>query len=150
MSHVKLMAPLTAPLSRVLQRVAAALLPFAWVVVARHLDVVYITQLERYNSPRLWGWISRHWGVVLDGRAAILQGAVLVAGIVLSYLHLPAMTFYIAWVAAGMWLWARRSSLQVSQRLQFTPRAPSLSASALPPGLPSCPRLRRDRSSWPT
>ncbi len=116
---------------RILQRAAAALLPYVLVVVARHLDIVYITQLERYNSLRLWGWISRHWGVVLDGRAAIVQGAVLLAGIVLARFHLPAVTFCIAWVAAGMWLWARRSSLQVSQRLQFTPRAVRLTAVTL-------------------
>jgi len=107
---LRLMVPPAALPFRILQRVAAALLPYVLVVVARHLDVVYITQLERYNNPRLWGWISRHWGVVLDGRAAIIQGAVLVAGIGLSYLHLPAITFYIAWVAAGMWLWARSAS----------------------------------------
>jgi len=125
------MSPRIGLLSRNLRRAAAALLPYVGVVVTRHLDLVYLTQLERYKSSRLWGWISRHWGMVLDGQAALVQMAVLLAGVVLSWFHLPALAFYIIWVAAGMWLAGRRPSIQVSQRLQFTPRAIRLTAVTL-------------------
>ncbi|MDE2322605.1 MAG: UDP-N-acetylmuramoyl-tripeptide--D-alanyl-D-alanine ligase [candidate division NC10 bacterium] len=109
-------------------RAVAGLLPYMAVVVGRHLDLIYLTQLERYNSARLRGWIVRHWGIVLDGRAALVQVAVLGVGILLAWLPLPAMMFYILWLAAGMWLRARWSSLQVSQRLQWTPRTVRLAA----------------------
>jgi UDP-N-acetylmuramoyl-tripeptide--D-alanyl-D-alanine ligase len=100
------------------------------VVVARHLDLIYITQLERYNTARLRGWIARHWGIVLDGRGALVQVAVLGAGILLAWLRFPAIAFYIVWLSAGLWLRARWSSLQVSQRLQWTPRTVRLAAVA--------------------
>lgn len=125
------MSPRIGLLSRSLRRAAAALLPYVVVVVTRHLDLVYLTQLERYKSARLWDWISRHWGMVLDGQAALVQMAVLLGGMVLSWFHLPALAFYITWVGAGMWLAARRPSIQVSQRLQFTPRAVRLTAVTL-------------------
>lgn len=125
------MSPRIGLLSRSVRRAAAALLPYVVVVVTQHLDLVYLTQLERYKSLRLWGWISRHWGMVLDGQATLVQMAVLLAGVVLSWFHLPALTFYIIWVAAGMWLAGRRPSIQVSQRLQFTPRAIRLMAVTL-------------------
>jgi UDP-N-acetylmuramoyl-tripeptide--D-alanyl-D-alanine ligase len=57
--------------------------------------------------------------------------AILLAGVVLSWFHLPALAFYIIWVAAGMWLAGRRPSIQVSQRLQFTSRAIRLTAVTL-------------------
>ncbi|MDD5559456.1 UDP-N-acetylmuramoyl-tripeptide--D-alanyl-D-alanine ligase [Candidatus Methylomirabilis sp.] len=107
------------------------------VVVTRHLDLIYLTQLERYNSARLRGWIARHWGIALDGRGALVQVAVLGAGILLAWLPLPDIpglghagtgTFYIVWLGAGIWLRARWSSLQVSQRLQWTPRAVRVAA----------------------
>jgi len=122
------MASRTALLPRILSGASAALLPYLVVVIHRHLDFLYIAQLERYKSPRLWGWISRHWGIVLDGQAALVQMAVLSSGIALAWFHLPVMVFYIIWVVAGIWLRTHRSSLQVSQRLQFTPRAVRLAA----------------------
>ena len=111
-------------------RVVTGLLPYMAVVVARHLDLLYIIQLERYNSARLRGWIVRHWGVVLDSRGAIVQVAVLGTGILFGWLPLPlsGIAFYIVWLAAGIWLSARYSSLQVSQRLQWTPRTVRLAA----------------------
>ncbi len=113
----------TGVLRRLLRWAAAALLPYAAIATTRHLDFVYLAQLERYRSARLWGWMTRHWGIVLDGQAALVQIAVLASGVVLSRLHLAVITIYLVWVAAGLWLAARRSSLQVSQQLQFTPRA---------------------------
>ncbi|MDE2180695.1 MAG: UDP-N-acetylmuramoyl-tripeptide--D-alanyl-D-alanine ligase, partial [candidate division NC10 bacterium] len=111
-------------------RAVTGLLPYMAVVVARHLDLIYITQLERYNTARLRGWIARHWGIVLDGRGALVQVAVLGAGILLAWLRLPAIAFYIVWLSAGLWLRARWSSLQVSQRLQWTPRTVRLATVA--------------------
>lgn len=112
-------------------RVVTGLLPYVAVVVARHLDLIYLTQLERYNSARLRGWIARHWRIILDGRGALAQVAVLGTGIVLAWSPLSSIPgfryagvgiWYIVWLAAGRWLSARYSSLQVSQRLQWTPR----------------------------
>lgn len=111
-------------------RAMTGLVPYMAVVVMRYLDLIYLIQLERYNSTRLCGWIARHWGIALDGRGALVQTAVLVAGILLAESPLPAITFYIVWLAAGMWLRARWSSLQVSQRLQWTPRTVRLAAVA--------------------
>lgn len=112
-------------------RAVTGLLPYMAVVVARHLDLIYLTQLERYNSARLRGWIAGHWGIALDGRGALVQVAVLGTGIFLAWIPLPAMTFYIVWLAAGIWLRARWSSLQVSQQLQWTPRTVRLAAVTL-------------------
>ncbi len=131
MPGLHVMAHGTALLPRICRQVAAILLPYVSVVVARHLDLVYLTQLERYKSSRLWGWLCRHWGMALDGRAALVQAAVLITGVALARLHFPVVAFYIAWVAAGMWLRAYQRSLQVSQRLQFTPRAARLTAANL-------------------
>ena len=117
-----------APLARFLHWTAAALLPYAVVVTRRHLDFVYLAQLERYNSSRLWGWITRHWRMVLDPHAAMVQMAVLAAGVGIALFELPHIGLYAIWVVAGLWLAARRSSLQVSQRLQFTSRAVRLTA----------------------
>jgi len=122
------MGPRTALVVLMLRRAAASLLPYVVLVVTRYLDFLYLAQLERYKSPRLWGWISRRWRMVLDAQGALLQAAVLVAGIILAWFRLPVIIFYMVWMAAGMWLSARRSSLQVSQRLQFTPRAVRLTA----------------------
>lgn len=118
-------------------RVITGLLPYAAVVVARHLDLIYLTQLERYSSARLRGWIARHWRIILDRRGALAQVAVLGAGIVLAWSPLSAIPgfgyagtgiLYIAWLAAGRWLSTRYASLQVSQRLQWTPRTVRLAA----------------------
>jgi UDP-N-acetylmuramoyl-tripeptide--D-alanyl-D-alanine ligase len=113
----------TAPLGRLIGRAAAALVPYGVVAASRHLDLLYIAQLERYASPRLWRWVARNWRLVVDRRAAAVQGAVLAVGITLANLNLPVVAFYATWVAAGLWLARHRVSLQVSQRLQFTPRA---------------------------
>ncbi|MBZ0168415.1 UDP-N-acetylmuramoylalanyl-D-glutamate 2, 6-diaminopimelate ligase (UDP-N-acetylmuramyl-tripeptide synthetase) [Candidatus Methylomirabilis lanthanidiphila] len=111
-------------------RAVATVLPCMAVVVARHLDLIYVTQLERYNSARLRGWVARHWGIVLDGRGALIQVAVVGIGILLARLALPfsGVVLYMVWLTAGIWLSARYPSLQVSQRLQWTPRTIRLAA----------------------
>ncbi|MBI2903578.1 MAG: UDP-N-acetylmuramoyl-tripeptide--D-alanyl-D-alanine ligase [Candidatus Methylomirabilis oxyfera] len=116
---------------RLLSRAGESLLSYGVVAAKRHLDFVYLAQLERYRSLRLCGWICRHWRIVLDPREAFVQTVVLVAGLVFASLDLPVVVFYIVWAAAGMWLGARGCSLQVSQRLQFTPRAVRLSTVTL-------------------
>ncbi len=114
--------------ARLLRWAPLAPVSYAAVVAARHLDLIYVAQLERYTSARLWRWILGHWRIVLEPEGAAVQVAVLSGGIALATLQRPAIWFYVAWVAAGIWLAARRSSLQVSQRLQFTPRAVRLTA----------------------
>ena len=118
-------------------RAVTGFLPYMAVVIMHHLDLIYLAQLERYNSARLRGWIARHWGLVLNGRGALVQVAVLGAGILLAWLPLPVIsgfrhtgtgTFYLVWLAAGMWLRSRWSSLQVSQQLQWTSRTVRLVA----------------------
>jgi UDP-N-acetylmuramoyl-tripeptide--D-alanyl-D-alanine ligase len=93
------------------------------VVASRHLDFVYVAQLERYKSDRLRRWVLGHWRIVLDPEGAVVQVAVLTAGLVLATLDRPVVWFYLVWMVSGLWLGVRRSSLQVSQRLQFTSRA---------------------------
>ncbi|MGH7409664.1 MAG: Mur ligase family protein, partial [Candidatus Methylomirabilis sp.] len=122
------MAPRAPRLARAFRLAASALLPYAVVVATRHLDVVYLAQLERYKGSRLWGWITRHWRIILDPQAALIQAAVVAAGMALAMFKLHPIGLYVVWVAAGLWLAARRSSLQVSQRLQFTHRAIRLTA----------------------
>lgn len=111
-------------------RAVATVMPCMAVAVARHLDLIYVTQLERYNSARLRGWIVRHWGIALDVPGALIQVAVVGIGILLAWLALPfsGVVLYSVWLAAGIWLSARYSSLQVSQRLQWTPRTVRLAA----------------------
>ncbi|HZY31964.1 MAG TPA: UDP-N-acetylmuramoyl-tripeptide--D-alanyl-D-alanine ligase [Candidatus Methylomirabilis sp.] len=125
------MTPPRARLPRLFSRAGESLLSYGVVAAKRHLDFVYLAQLERYRSLRLCGWIRRHWRIVLDPRGALVQTAVLVAGLVFASLDLPVVVFYVVWAAAGMWLGARGCSLQVSQRLQFTPRAVRLSTVTL-------------------
>ncbi|CBE69352.1 MAG: UDP-N-acetylmuramoyl-tripeptide--D-alanyl-D-alanine ligase [Candidatus Methylomirabilis oxygeniifera] len=118
-------------------RAVTGLLPYVAVAVARHLDLIYLAQLERYNGARLRGWIVRHWGIVLDGRGVLVQAAVLGAGILFACLPLSSILgfryvgigmLYIVWLAAGIWLRTRYTSLQVSQRLQWTSRTVRLAA----------------------
>ena len=110
-------------LARPLRWLALAPVSYAAVVAARHLDFVYVAQLERYKSDRLRRWILGHWRIVLDPEGAVVQAAVLTVGLALAALEWPAVWFYLVWMASGLWLAARRSSLQVSQRLQLTRRA---------------------------
>src|SRR5574337_134025 len=111
-------------------RVVATVSPCMAVAVARHLDLIYVAQLERYNSACLQSWIVRHWGIALDGPGAVIQVTIVGIGILLAWLSLPfsGVVLYSVWLAAGIWLSARYSSLQVSQRLQWTPRTIRLAA----------------------
>jgi UDP-N-acetylmuramoyl-tripeptide--D-alanyl-D-alanine ligase len=129
------MASPIARLAQLFHRAAGLLLPHAAVAVKRHLDFVYLAQLERYKSARLAGWIPRHWSVVLDASGALVHIAVLAMGLVLASSRHALLAFYIIWAATGIWVAARRSSLQVSQRLQFTPRAVRLTLATLILGL---------------
>lgn len=117
------MASRETPLPRIARRIVTALMPYAVIVATRHLDLVYVAQLERYASPRFLAWIARNWRVVLDGGSALLQTLVIAAGVALALLGLPIIGLYVVWLAAGLWSAARHTSLQVSQRLQFTRRA---------------------------
>jgi UDP-N-acetylmuramoyl-tripeptide--D-alanyl-D-alanine ligase len=123
-------SPMARP-TRLLGRALGSILPHAAVALKRHLDFVYLSQLERYKSGRLIGWIPRHWGIVFDAPGALIQMAVLIAGLIVAPSRHPLLAFYIIWAATGIWVAARRLSIQMSQRLHFTPRAVRLSIAAL-------------------
>jgi UDP-N-acetylmuramoyl-tripeptide--D-alanyl-D-alanine ligase len=103
--------------------------PYALVVGQHYLDCLYILQLERYKPDRYAGWMRAHWRMVIPALEIWLQ--VLTVGAALL------LTSRVSWVAAyGLWLGtghvilARRTRLQVSQRLQWTSRAIRVSALA--------------------
>jgi len=110
-------------MGRLAVRAISALLPYLLVVAGRHLDVLYVAQLERYDSRRVWRWIRLNRPVVVGGLEAAVQAAVLGAALALATVPLAGLWAYGVWVAAGAWLARRRASVQVSQRVQFTPRA---------------------------
>lgn len=98
-------------------------LPYPLLVANRHLDLLYIAQLERYKPGRLARWIRGNLPLALDGPELALQAALVGAGLALVRSTASAWAFLLAWTAAGWWLGRRRTSLQVSQRFALTPRA---------------------------
>ncbi len=100
--------------------------PYLVLVVERHLDLIYIAQLERYKPGRFALWLRRKLRQAVDGREFSLQLLLVGVGIVIVRSGLPFVLLYLAWVAGGVWLGRRRVSLQVSQRLVLTPRAARL------------------------
>ena len=100
-----------------------AVLPYVVVVVERQLDCLYILQVERYDPARYGRWLATH-------RRAVVGAAEITSQISLAILVLILSRAGIHWlVACGLWLAAghlairHRRPLQVSQRLQYTPRA---------------------------
>ncbi|MBI4573054.1 MAG: UDP-N-acetylmuramoyl-tripeptide--D-alanyl-D-alanine ligase [candidate division NC10 bacterium] len=111
------------PLHTFLLKAVGLLLPYALVVVARHLDCLYILQLERYKPDRYADWLRRQRWAVRSREEIALQlltvaWAAVFAG--MWSLWLPQVWF---WLLTGYITLARYRSLQVSQRLQYTPRA---------------------------
>ena len=102
--------------------VARVGLPYVLVVVQHHLDCLYVLQLERYKPDRYAGWMRAQWRKVIPPLEIWLQ--VLTVGATLwlaSRVHWVAA--YGLWLGTGHFIGARRSPLQVSQGLQWTPRA---------------------------
>ncbi len=111
------------PLHTFLLRTVGLLLPYVLVVVSRHLDCLYVLQLERYKPDRYAGWLRRRRWAVLSWVEIALQlltvaWAAVCAG--MWSLWLPQVWF---WLLTGYISLARYRSLQVSQHLQYTPRA---------------------------
>ena len=102
---------------------ARLVLPYAVVVAARHLDCVYILQLERYKPDRYGRWLGLHRRAALPGLEIALQTLTLALAVVLGEAGIHWLAAYGVWLATGHAILARRRSLQVSQRLQYTPRA---------------------------
>ena len=101
---------------------ARLVLPYAVVVAARHLDCVYILQLERYKPDRYARWLGLHRGALLPGLEIALQILTVALAAVLGEGGIHWLAAYAVWLGSGHVILARRRSLQVSQRLQYTPR----------------------------
>ncbi|MEK6715881.1 MAG: UDP-N-acetylmuramoyl-tripeptide--D-alanyl-D-alanine ligase [candidate division NC10 bacterium] len=101
---------------------ARLVLPYAVVVAARHLDCVYILQLERYKPDRYARWLGLHRGALLPGLEIALQILTVALAAVLGEAGIHWLAAYAVWLGSGHVILARRRSLQVSQRLQYTPR----------------------------
>jgi UDP-N-acetylmuramoyl-tripeptide--D-alanyl-D-alanine ligase len=111
-------------------RWARLLVPYLWVLIRRHADCLYILQLERYDPDRFGRWVASHLGQLVPRREVAVQAlAVLAAAAVVSW-GAPWPLLYLLWVAAGIPALRGQASLQVSQRLAWTPRAVRASASA--------------------
>jgi len=102
---------------------ARLVLPYAVVVAARHLDCVYILQLERYKPDRYGRWLGLHRRALLPGLEIALQILTVALAAVLGEAGIHWLAAYAVWLGSGHVILARRRSLQVSQRLQYTPRA---------------------------
>jgi len=118
-------------LGTILWWAARIALPYAVVVVRRHLDCVYILQLERYKPDRYGRWLRGHWRQLIPGLEIALQLLLVVsAPLLIVRLGMHWAAAYLLWLAAGHLIFWRHRSLQVSQRLQYTTRAVRLSLAA--------------------
>ena len=111
-----------------LLRGARFILPAAAVAVGVALDGLYVLQLERYKPERYALWLRAHRGLLrpplVAGSMAALAGlAVLLPALGAHWLVLLGL-----WLGGGYAVLARWRSIQVSQRLQFTPRAVRVAA----------------------
>ncbi|HSB68920.1 MAG TPA: UDP-N-acetylmuramoyl-tripeptide--D-alanyl-D-alanine ligase [Candidatus Methylomirabilis sp.] len=113
-----------------LRSLLRALIPYAVVVVERHLDCLYILQVERYDPARYARWLGRHWRVVLDAVEIATQALLAIAALLLLRAGVHWLVACGLWIAAGHIALARRRSLQVSQHFQATSRAVRLACVA--------------------
>lgn len=102
---------------------ARAAFPYALVVVRRHLDCLYLLQLERYKPDRYAAWLRAHRRRVLRAGEVRLQVPTVVLAALLVGAGVHWLAAYALWLGTGHLICRRQSSLQVSQRLQWTPRA---------------------------
>ncbi|HSD51537.1 MAG TPA: Mur ligase family protein [Candidatus Methylomirabilis sp.] len=117
-------ASTTQGLGTILWWAARITLPYAVVVVQRHLDCLYILQLERYKPDRYGRWLRGHWIRLIPGLEIVLQVlTVFFAPLSIVLLGFSWAMAYLLWLATGHLILWRHRSLQVSQRLQYTARA---------------------------
>ena len=111
--------------------VARMVLPYAVVVVRRHLDCLYILQLERYRPDRYGRWLRGHWIRLIPGLEIALQMLmVFSAPLLIVRLGIHWAVACLLWLGTGHLILLRHRSLQVSQRLQVTTRAVRVSLAA--------------------
>lgn len=113
---------------------ARVALPYALVAIQRHLDCLYLVQLERYMPNRYAHWLRRHWHRLVDGWELTLQLLALVLAALLPRAGIHWLVAYVLWAGSGYFALARYPSLQVSQQLQYTPRAIRLAMAAFGSG----------------
>lgn len=100
-----------------------AVLPYVVVVVERQLDCLYILQVERYDPARYGRWLGTHRRAVVGAAEIISQISLAILVLILSRAGIHWLVAYGLWLAAGHLALRHRRPLQVSQRLQYTPRA---------------------------
>ncbi|MFI5338752.1 MAG: Mur ligase family protein [Candidatus Methylomirabilales bacterium] len=110
--------------------VARVALPYALVVVQRHLDCIYILQLERYKADRYARWMRAHRRMVVPTPEIWLQILTVAVALLLGWVGVHWLAVYGLWLGTGHIVLARRIPLQVSQRLQWTSRAVRVSVVA--------------------
>jgi UDP-N-acetylmuramoyl-tripeptide--D-alanyl-D-alanine ligase len=110
--------------------VTRILFPYALLVVERHLDCLYILQLERYKPDRYARWLRGHWRVVLGGLEITMQLLTVALAALLARAGVHWLAAYGLWVGTGRLLLARRIPLQRSQQIQYTARAMRVSVVA--------------------
>jgi UDP-N-acetylmuramoyl-tripeptide--D-alanyl-D-alanine ligase len=99
-------------------------LPYGVVAAQRHLDCVYILQLERYKPERYARWLRDQWRRLISWLEICLQMLTVVsAPLLIVGLGVHWVIAYLVWLGTGHAILLRHRSLQVSQRLQFTARA---------------------------
>ncbi len=97
--------------------------PYLVVLVRRHLDCLYILQLERYRHDRFGRWLAGHVGQLVPRREVVVQEVTVVLAAVAACLSVPGVILYLLWVAGGVLPLRAQHSLQISQRLSWTARA---------------------------
>ncbi len=104
--------------------------PYLVVLVQRHLDCLYILQLERYKHDRFGRWVAGHVGQLVPRREVGIQALTAFLAAVAASLHAPGVILYLLWVAGGFLPLRAQRSLQVSQRLSWTARAVRVSVAS--------------------
>ena len=105
-----------------------SLAPFGVVQVRRLLDCLYILQLERYRADRYGRWIAARLGQLvprLEVGAQLLTLALMAAAVRVGA---PWPIPLLVWVLGGIPALRAQRPLQVSQRLQWTPRTGRVAA----------------------
>ena len=111
-----------------LLRCARFVLPAAAVAVGVALDGLYVLQLERYKPDRYALWLRAHRGLLPPRLVAGSMAGLAGLAVVLDAQGVHWLILLGLWLAGGYAVLARWRSIQVSQRLQFTPRAVRVAA----------------------